>query len=412
MSNSKKVIFISYDGMTDPLGQSQVLPYIKYLSDNGFDFHLISCEKEKNFEQHKNKIQGLCDQSNIIWRPQKYASKIPIVSAIINVRRMKKEAKKIVASTDIKIIHARSYIPAIIALAFKFRYSTKFLFDMRGFWPDERVDGKLWNKNKFPFKQVYNYFKKKEIQFIQNADHIISLTHNAKTEIESWKLNKRTEDLITVIPCCADLNHFNYNNKDIQKIKQYKVDLKLSEDDYVLTYLGSLGTWYLLDEMLDFFKELLISKPNAIFLFITKDDSKLVFDAILKKGIPKKAIRVLACERENLPSLLSTSHASIFFITPAYSKKASSPTKMAELLGMGIPIICNDNVGDSNYFLNKESCGVLLEQLNQANYRDAILKIDEITLIPKQDLYNFSENNFSLEIGANRYLNVYNSLMN
>lgn len=410
MSKKSQAIFISYDGMTDPLGQSQVLPYLKSLSKNGYQFHLISCEKQDNFAKHHSKIEKICLESNIIWKPLKYSSKIPIISAIINVKRLKREATKIVSSNDIKIIHARSYIPAIIALAFKFRYSIKFLFDMRGFWPDERVDGKLWNNKKTPFKQVYNYFKKKEVQFIKNADHIISLTHNAKSEIESWNLIHEKKNKITVIPCCADLDLFNYNNIQTQKVDKLRLELKIKQEDYILTYLGSIGTWYLLNEMLDFFKELLKSKENAKFLFITKDNPQMIYDLAKSKNIPHQSIIVTPCERENLPNLLSVSTASIFFITPAYSKKASSPTKMAELLGMGIPLICNANVGDSNYFLNKKSCGILLEKLNHKAYQSAIDDIDSLSSISKEELYNFSKQSFSLKIGAQSYLDVYDSL--
>lgn len=407
--NSKEVIFISYDGMTDPLGQSQVLPYLKHLTLSGYKFHLISCEKKNNFQEHKNKISQICSESNISWYPLNYSGKIPVVSSFYNVLKINSQVKDICKKNDIKLIHARSYIPAIIALAFKRKHGIKFLFDMRGFWPDERVDGKLWNHKKFPFKQVYNYFKRKEIQFISEADHIISLTHNAKSEIESWGLRSDKQDEITVIPCCADLDHFNYKNVNTDKANQLRQDLNIRDNEFVLTYLGSIGTWYLLDEMLVFFKTLLKSKSEAKFLFITKDDPKLILEKAAQFKIPKESIRIQSSERENLPHLLSLTSASIFFITPAYSKKASSPTKMAELLGMGIPIICNDNVGDSNYFLNKENCGILLNELTDSNFQNGVDKVDEILRIPKNELLDFSKENFSLKMGANNYLKAYKS---
>ena len=40
------ILYLSYDGMTDPLGQSQVLPYLAGLSKKGFRFHLISFENK------------------------------------------------------------------------------------------------------------------------------------------------------------------------------------------------------------------------------------------------------------------------------------------------------------------------------------------------------------------------------
>lgn len=410
IKKTTNILFISYDGMTDPLGQSQVLPYLIKLSKSGYSFNLISCEKKDKFKINKSKINSICNDNNIKWHPLHYSEGIPIISALINIRKIKIKTAEICANQSIMMIHARSYIPAIIALESKEKLGTKFLFDMRGFWPDERVDGKIWDISKFPFKQVYQYFKKKEIQFIEKADHIISLTNNAKEEIKRWEHTQNKKVEISVIPCCADLNHFKYDNISTKQIDKFRKKLNISTDDFILTYLGSIGSWYLLEEMLDFFKILLQTKPNAKFLFITKDSRESVLKTVRLKGISEKSILITPSEREELPSLLSLSTASIFFITPTYSKKASSPTKMAELLAMGIPIICNANVGDSNYFLNLENCGTLISKLNENHYRNAISKLDDIISIPKQDLFKISEKHFSLTMGAKIFLDSYNKI--
>ena len=59
---------------------------------------------------------------------------------------------------------------------------------MRGFWADERVDGKLWSLNNIFYKKIYRYFKKERKEFLQFSDYTISLTKTGKIEIESWSL--------------------------------------------------------------------------------------------------------------------------------------------------------------------------------------------------------------------------------
>ena len=83
-----KAIFLSYDGMTDPLGQSQVLPYLTELTKKGVDFHLISFEKEEKFVVHQKTIQGICDRAKIQWHPLSYTKKPPLLSTIYDVWRM------------------------------------------------------------------------------------------------------------------------------------------------------------------------------------------------------------------------------------------------------------------------------------------------------------------------------------
>src|ERR1041384_3661687 len=43
------VLFVSYNGMLDPLGQSQVIPYLRELAQRGVRFTLLSFERAKAF---------------------------------------------------------------------------------------------------------------------------------------------------------------------------------------------------------------------------------------------------------------------------------------------------------------------------------------------------------------------------
>ena len=130
---SKNILYLSYDGMTDPLGQSQVLPYLIGLTKEGFNFHIISFEKQHRFEMNKDHIQKICDDSNIIWHPNSYTQKSPLFTTIWDVYRMKKLAKKLNKDSQFHIVHCRSYISALVGLSMKKQYGTKFIFDMRCF---------------------------------------------------------------------------------------------------------------------------------------------------------------------------------------------------------------------------------------------------------------------------------------
>ena len=66
---NKNVLYISYDGMTDPLGQSQVLPYLIGLSKSGYSFDLISFEKKERFNTIKNTIIVLCEKAKYCLAP-------------------------------------------------------------------------------------------------------------------------------------------------------------------------------------------------------------------------------------------------------------------------------------------------------------------------------------------------------
>ena len=79
----------------------------------------------------------------------------------------------------------------MIGLHMKSKYGLKLLFDMRGFWADERIEGNIWNKKNLIFNLIYNYFKRKEIKLFSNADYTVSLTERGKKEVHGWLTIKK-----------------------------------------------------------------------------------------------------------------------------------------------------------------------------------------------------------------------------
>jgi UDP-N-acetylglucosamine:LPS N-acetylglucosamine transferase len=215
--------------MTDPLGQSQVIPYLTGLSAKGFKIDLISFEKKKPFASGETGVREIFKKNNIQWHPVTYTKSPPVFSTVWDIFRMKSKARALHKKNNFKIVHCRSYIPAFAGLLLKKKYGVKFIFDIRGFWIEERIDGKLWNLSNPFYKQVYNYFKKKEKEFFSMADYIVSLTHKAKEEILSWKnLNRETLN-IEVIPTCADMKLFSEAAVDTKLRSDFKQNLEFQK---------------------------------------------------------------------------------------------------------------------------------------------------------------------------------------
>ena len=138
-----------------------------------------------------------------------------------------------------------------------------------------------------------------------------------------------------VIPCCADLERFRFSAAD--RIAR-RAELGL-QDSFVLVYSGSIGGWYLTEEMADIFSTLLKVRPDAHFLWLTPGEHDRVHAIMRERGVPPNRYTVHQSAPQDVPSYLSASDAGIAFIKACFSKLASSPTKNAEYLGCGLPII-------------------------------------------------------------------------
>lgn len=404
---NKEVLYLSYDGMTDPLGQSQVIPYLAGLSKAGYHFHLVSFEKKVNYDSEHLVVANLLREHNITWHPISYTKSPPILSTLYDLYRIHRKGFELVRKHNIRIVHCRSYISALAGLSLKRKTGASFIFDMRGFWADERLDGGLWNLTNPIYKFIYNFFKKKEKLLISGADVVVSLTENAKKEIDSWKLRTASAEPIHVIPCCADLSHFNPASVLPELKQRLFISLNLPEKSPVISYLGTIGTWYLLDEMLEFFKQFLQSYPGAVFLFITQEPPEKIIDAAAKKEIPETALRFFSAKRSEVPAALSLSDISIFFIKSAFSKKASSPTKQGEIMGMGIPVICNSGIGDTDYVIANYGCGITINISDENAIGSAIKKYDMLKSIPSATIIAGAADFYSLDSGVAKYLAIY-----
>jgi glycosyltransferase involved in cell wall biosynthesis len=397
--------------MTDPLGQSQVIPYLIGLTREGYKFTILSCEKPDKYEKYKDIIEDICLKNHIKWVPLLYTKTPPILSTIVDVINLNREANKIYRAKPYQMVHARgAYMTSMIALALKRKFKIKYIFDMRGFWADERIDGNIWKLSNPIFRIIYDFFKRKEKEFLETADHVITLTHVAKREIHSWKNIINNPVPITVIPCCADMSTFSIDKVDPTLKSSLKKELHLKDSDYILLYLGSLGTWYMLDEMLDFFKVLLSIKNNAKFLFVTNDAKEGILEIAAKKNINGDALIIINSSFAKVPTYISLADSSIFFIKPAYSKKGSSPIKQGELMSMGVPVVCNSNVGDTADIVNRYHSGVVVGSFDNVKYEETVSQLLN-TNFDKEAITNGAKDYFSVEEGIKKYLEVYKMLL-
>ncbi|WP_192821705.1 glycosyltransferase [Rufibacter sp. LB8] len=411
--NIMNVLYISYDGITDHIGQSQIAPYLMGLAAKGHQITLLTAEKIERqdiIDQFKEKFV----ESGVEWHFVKYHYSPPVFSSVFDIFQMRLKAHAIINKNKIEVLHCRSYMASLIGLHFKRKLGTKFIFDMRDFWPDARKEVKQFDvDNNVIHRSVYNYFKRKEKNFLEEADYIISLTEAGKQVLNGWQEKGMKIDApIAVIPCCADFDVYDRDRLESEKLALMREALGLQKGEFILNYLGSLGPAYLTDEMMDVFKRLLIKKPEAKFLIIANNDHHLALQSSERKGLPSDRIIVKKGTKKEVPYLIALSDLSLFFIIPSFAKQACSPTKLAELLAMNVPVIGNTKVGDVDSILQlEENNSAVVKAFTDVEY-DAVLE----KILPKIALGNDHIRGHSMRFshlcGIDSYDAVYQSLKN
>src|SRR3712207_4115549 len=175
MSN---VLYLTQDGITDHIGQAQIAPYILGLAKLGHTIHVVSAEKPGR-PALDAKYRRLFGEAGVKWTTVPYANKPPLVSSFMVLWRMYQKAVAVMAAEGQDIIHCRAYLPLELAVRLKRRFGARLLVDFRDFWADVGLEKK-------PFKFVYRHLKRREPEYINSADHIVTLTERAAQILMRW----------------------------------------------------------------------------------------------------------------------------------------------------------------------------------------------------------------------------------
>lgn len=391
----KAVLYISYDGMLEPLGQSQVLAYLERMSADR-SIHLLSFEKREDWENQslRDSIANRIQAAGIHWHPRRYHKRPSSLATAWDI------TVGIVCSLWLKwrynigVVHARSYVAAVIALVLAKLTSMLFIFDMRGFWADERVDGGLWPKE----GRMHRMAKWFERRFLLRADHVVSLTSAAVAEMKKFEYLQARCPPMTVIPTCADLDRFTPG--------------KLPADGFVLGYVGSAGTWYQFDAAVAAFRALRERIPDARFLVINRNEHDYIKERLREGGVNPDCMELRSASHAEVPLLMARMHAGVFFIKPLFSKQASAPTKLGEFLGCGIPCLSNTGVGDMAAILESNGVGAAVESFDVVAINTGVDRLIALKNTPgiRDRCVQTAYRHFSLDEGVTRYQAIYRTL--
>jgi glycosyltransferase involved in cell wall biosynthesis len=394
------------------LGQSQVLPYLKELSRVGVKFTLLSFERPDAYTRKGiERCAGLRHDlaaSGIDWHWLRYHKTPSLPATSYDVLAGIRYGSRLVRRKQIEMVHARSHIPAAIALWLKRRFGAKMIFDVRGLMADEYVDAGHWQKDSVP----YRITKSVERRALAGADGVVTLTERIWPLINRWDGLRDRSVAHEVVPCCADLELFRFNQQDRDRTRR---ELAL-QDRFVVVYSGSIDGWYLTESMADFFVTMRKQRHNAHFLWLTPARHERVHELMRARGISENDYTVLASPSRDVPSYLSAADAGLAFIKPCFSKLASSPTKYAEYLGCGLPLIINEGVGDSDALITRERVGALVREFDELEYANAAGIIESLAGYPEQTrrrTREVAERLFDVRrVGVERYSRLYERVLN
>ncbi|MEG3123113.1 glycosyltransferase [Sphingomonas sp. GB1N7] len=398
------VIYMCYDGVLESLGESQVVAYLEILADD-YAIHLISFEKPADAARKElvARMSRRLETAGIIWHRRRYHKRPRILSTLWDMGGAILLAMWLAVRHRARVLHARSVLCAAMLYPARIISRALFVVDIRGFWVDERVDAGLIP----PGGIVFRVLKRIEKTMLRNADHIVTLTHASVPYLRDDERLGRKRAPISVIPTCADLDLFSPDEKSAETRSTARGEAPLT-----IGYVGQLGTWYMLEEMLAFFAAVRRLRPEARLLVINKHQQDEVRAGLERAGIDPAAVEIRGATRDEMPAQIRRMDAGLALIRPYFSKIASAPTKLAEYLGCGVPVVGNAGCGDMVRIIEDDGVGVAMVDTQADTIEAAAIalldRLEDPAIAARCTAS--ARRHFLLTDGAARYREIYRSL--
>jgi len=389
-------VYLTRNGLLEPLGQSQVLAYLRGLSRE-YRITVITHEKDADWADQARvaQVQAECAALGIRWLPQRFVPKPKRIAPALAVLRMIWLLQREVRGQRAVLIHARSYLPAGVALVVSRLTGVPFIFDMRALWPEELITAGRLRRG----SGLHRALVALERACLRRSAAVVSLTHAAVGYLQQTYPQQMQGQRIVVIPTCADLDRF--------------VPATSAPAGRVIGCLGTvLSGWFKLDWLAAFLAAAARRDPEARFEMTTRDDPARVRAALDPNGAIGARLTIAPVASGRVQEVLQGQVASVMFFEDGLGKLGSSPTRMAEILGCGLPVVANEGVGDVARIIRDHRVGVLAAGPSDAEMQAALAELEALLADPglATRCRKAAEEIFSLQVGTEAYARIYSAL--
>lgn len=393
-----RVTHLSIDGLTTPLGQSQVLAMSERLQSMGWSCTILSLEPEPADEGVLERLEERVAASGVRWRHRPYRwGRAAAARNVLSMAAMIRDERQ---RTD--LYHCRSYFGAAFPAALGILGGRPYVFDTRGYWVDEKIEAGRW----FQDAATRSFARRVERELYRRASGVVSLTELAADDIRNGRfgeLDPKTPSIC--IPTCVDYQKFSFERGAAPD------DFLL--DGCIIAYVGSLNASYEYRASLRLTKLILDRSPNAKFLALTSQVSEMraLVDQL---AIPKGRHLVTSVEHDEIHRWLPwIDFGLMLLVSPNDAKRASMPTKLGEFLAAGVTPISYGGNSEVARWVNRAGTGLTLDDLTNESLERAAAFVERG--VPDESVRRrarrVAEGHFSLESGAERYDRLFRDIL-
>lgn len=365
------VTYLATDSVAEGIGASQVLAYVERIARRGVHVKLHTFEKAEPPAELRTRLSV----HGVEWRPHDFGRH----GAAGGVSRVLSGAA---ALRGAELVHARSDMSAASALLAR---SSHWLWDVRSLWADQRIAlGTLRAHG-----PEHRAFQRIEAAAARRSDAVVTLTEAVLPVLD--KRHGGVSRKATVIPTCVDCDRFRLS--ELPGGRPWQVLLA-----------GTLNTYYDVPLMARFMD---VGRRRGLAELRLLAPAATTWDDLLSSV---GALRTFALPAE-MPDRIRECHVglSVCRADAGVSLTASMPTKIAEFLATGRPVVVNRGLGDADALVERTATGIVLDDTTDAGLAVAWDKLDALLVDPDTPsrCHALAREHFDLDVAVDRLIELY-----
>lgn len=399
----KHTLVLIYNSYRDPLFQNLMLKYILNLSTHShLKFHLVTFEQPQyhlNDEDIAKEKANLI-KKNLIWTPLKFhTGRFILLKKVWDLLQLLKFTTQLRKKHQLEYIMAFANVSAALSGVLSKIFNLKLI--IYSYEPHARfmVDMGHWRPHDLKFK-ILNFL---ETLAAKQAYHIMTGTHAMKGELEIYTSAHK----ISVAPTAVDPDDFQFSAASRTQIRQ-----KLEVDSQkVFLYIGKLGGLYYEKETIAMMCQVSQWDEEILSVIITDYDHVQIRHWVNELNGDIDRFKILPpVNRDMVSAYLSAADVGIIGIPPLPNQKFRSPTKTAEYMLCGLPILICDHISEDSQYISEHHLGCVVQSFK---HEDVLKQKDKILYLFEENRDNMTEKSRKIALkyrSIDKVYKIYNKI--
>lgn len=406
---SARTLYVTSDGLLQPLGHSQVVRVIEKLAKCGHPYDVLSLERPDDLARGDAvaKVQSQLSSAGISWSAHAYDVRGGGKAAFHNIATLSRLVVSACRGSRYSLVHARSYHGGLAAQA-AFRLTrTPYIFDARAYWIDERYEEGRW----FTHPVALSAARAAEHRLFSDAAAVVCLTEIQADDIRLGRFGDNGGRPVVAIPTCADFGDFTLERRKSLPGRVAPDVWKRVRGKKVLGFVGSINKSYRMEESARVAVRAAELDPSLHVLALS--GQRAGYEALFASaGLSPDRYTIARADHDAMPDWVALLTWGILLLEASPAKRGSMPTKLAEFFASGVRALHYGGNAEIASWVRRAASGYVMTSLD-ARALDAAAQFIATSTVDADALAKaraIAEPHFGLSQGVARYAQLLHSL--